>query len=130
MSWLEIDFQGQPTKVFAQKLKGQLWIHWQGQTFCFEQSKNSKRRTSISQLQSGIIKSPMPGKIISLLRKKGDLVQSGEVLVVIEAMKMEYSLKAESKGVIEVLEITEGQQVGLGQILLKIKSDQKEGSDE
>jgi biotin carboxyl carrier protein len=55
-----------------------------------------------------IVKSPMPGRVVKVLVKRGDAVEAGQALVVIEAMKMENELKAKSAGRIAEVHVTPG----------------------
>ena len=70
------------------------------------------------------IVSPMPGKIIKVMKAKGDPVVAGEVVVVMEAMKMEYTLKSSINGEIEEIDsqCRAGEQVSLGAKLVRIKA--------
>ena len=52
---------------------------------------------------------------------EGDAVKEGDILVVMEAMKMEYSLKAEMDGVVALLNCALNDQVDVGQKLVQIK---------
>lgn len=106
----------------AQMVRGQLWVHYQGQTFVYEsaQKKNFSGKGS-AKAQSGIITSPMPGKITKLFKVVGDVVTQGEALIVMEAMKMEYTLKADVAGKIAHLDCQVGEQVSLGRKLLVIE---------
>jgi biotin carboxyl carrier protein len=63
------------------------------------------------------IVAPMPGKVIRLLVKPGDPVETGQGLVVIEAMKMQNEIRSPKKGRIERLEAKEGQLVNPGDVL-------------
>ncbi len=106
----------------AQLLKGQLWIHFEGRSFKYEnpnQKKFGKQKSSAGK--TGEIKALMPGKITKLLKKMGDQVEAGEVVMAMEAMKMEYTLKADVAGVIEQLDCKTGDQVSLGKTLFKVK---------
>tara|TARA_R110000868_G_scaffold280577_1_gene540971 strand:- start:2441 stop:2932 length:492 start_codon:yes stop_codon:yes gene_type:complete len=67
--------------------------------------------------------SPMPGKILKLFKKTGDSVKSGETILVMEAMKMEHAIKAPHDGVIEKLELHEGDQVDGGVVLVELKEN-------
>ena len=55
--------------------------------------------------------SPMPGKIISVKVHEGDTVKDGDVLIILEAMKMEHTIFASADGVVERVLVEEGEQV-------------------
>ncbi|ORX59664.1 hypothetical protein DM01DRAFT_1317822 [Hesseltinella vesiculosa] len=65
------------------------------------------------------IRSPMPGRIISLAVKEGDDVQEGEELVVVEAMKMQNILRTSQAGKIKKIHVDIGHSVKSGQILVE-----------
>lgn len=69
----------------------------------------------------GVLKSPMPGKIMALRKSVGDTVTAGEAVVILEAMKMENELKAPSGGVIKAILVKEGQSVEKNIPLLEIE---------
>jgi acetyl/propionyl-CoA carboxylase alpha subunit len=69
----------------------------------------------------GVILSPMPGHIISVLFAKGDVVTKGAALVVMEAMKMEMTLAAPFAGVIAELNAKAGERVAEGVVLLRLE---------
>lgn len=64
--------------------------------------------------------SPMPGLVTSVNVQKGQHVKKGEVLIVMEAMKMEHSLRASMDGYIEALMVSAGDQVQEGALFLKM----------
>jgi biotin carboxyl carrier protein len=64
------------------------------------------------------IKAPMPGKIVKVLVKPGDRVESRQGLVVVEAMKMENELRAKAAGTVSEVRATEGSTVEAGAILV------------
>eukprot|EP00210_Caulerpa_lentillifera_P003876 g3703.t1 len=76
----------------------------------------------VSGQGSGIVMSPMPGRITKVLVKKGDLVQEGQVLVLMEAMKMEHMIKAPIAGEILSVSVHTGTNVNEGKTILEIKS--------
>ena len=67
------------------------------------------------------IVAPMPGKIVRLLVTKGDLVEAGQGIVVMEAMKMQNELKAHRAGVVTASPIAEGGTVSAGEVLASIE---------
>jgi biotin carboxyl carrier protein len=62
----------------------------------------------------GIIRAMMPGRIVRVSVKKGDSVQKGTSLLVLEAMKMENDIQAPSDGVVDALFVEAGQTVESG----------------
>src|SRR5690606_17575688 len=73
---------------------------------------------------SGVITSPMPGKLIQLFVKAGEEVTVGDPLVVIEAMKMEHTLTAFRDGVIEDVFFEVGDQVDEGAVLVRLADEE------
>ncbi len=63
------------------------------------------------------ITSPMPGTIMSINKKPGDKIQKGDVIMILEAMKMENEIIAPEDGVITSIDTSEGASVNTGDIL-------------
>ncbi len=68
-----------------------------------------------------IICSPIPGKVVSLLVSEGEVVEAGQSLVIISAMKMESEFKAPKKGKVISVKVTEGQTVESRQELVLLE---------
>lgn len=66
------------------------------------------------------IAAPMPGKVLKVMVKEGQQVEAGQALVVIEAMKMETTLAAESAAVIKRIRVAAGQMVDHGAVLIEL----------
>ena len=67
------------------------------------------------------VKSPMPGTILDVKVKAGDAVKKGQVLVVLEAMKMENEIMAGTDGTVTAVAVSKGASVQTGDMLLTIK---------
>ncbi|MCB2342258.1 pyruvate carboxylase [Clostridium estertheticum] len=65
--------------------------------------------------------SPIPGTVISILVAEGDTVTENQQLMVVEAMKMETRVIASKAGVVELINVKEGQQVKAGELLINLK---------
>jgi biotin carboxyl carrier protein len=63
---------------------------------------------------------PMPGKIVRVLVKTGELVHARQPMVVIEAMKMENELRASADGTVAEMHVRDGQSVDAGTLLAVI----------
>ncbi len=71
---------------------------------------------------SGSLEAPMPGTVLMVNVANGDLVEEGDVLVVVESMKMELAIVAPSAGRVEGLEVAPGDRVAQREILLAVTS--------
>lgn len=71
--------------------------------------------------RSGTVKAPMDGAIVDVRVNAGDRVSKGQLLLVLEAMKMEHPLTAGIDGVIKGVQVTTGDQVRNRQVLLEIE---------
>lgn len=101
----------------------EVWLTVDGETWTVPKT-NATRKSAQKKLslEPGLLKAPMPGKIIKIAVQKGDKVKTGQTLVVMEAMKMEYVIKADVDGVVEkVGTLTASQQVQSGELLVHIK---------
>ena len=67
-----------------------------------------------------VFRSPMPGVIVSVAVKVGDQVVTGDVVCVLEAMKMQQSLRADWSGIVTEVRVQAGQQVQDGDSLVEL----------
>lgn len=69
------------------------------------------------------VSAPLAGRVLKLIAKDGDRVASGDVVMVIEAMKMETEIKAAATGILHTFFVAEGSEFAVGQPLYAIKED-------
>ena len=86
-----------------------------------EEEKAGPRVVTDLVAGEGAVTAIMPGKIIRVLIAEGDQVAEGDVVCILEAMKMENELKAPKTGTIRVLHIQSGQEVEMGAVLAEIE---------
>ena len=67
------------------------------------------------------LESPMPGKVLKVMVAAGDEVKDGQPLVIVEAMKMEFTVKAPHDGKVEKVRYTVGDQVAVGDVLVELE---------
>ncbi len=68
----------------------------------------------------GSANSPMPGQVLKILVEAGQRVSAGDPLIILEAMKMEHTMRAAVDGVVESILVSDGEVVGPGQLLVRI----------
>ncbi len=71
----------------------------------------------------GALLAPMPGTVLRVAAGAGDAVSQGQVLLILEAMKMELALTAPFDGTVAELEVEEGDQVKARQLLARVSED-------
>lgn len=72
--------------------------------------------------EQGSANSPMPGKVLKILVEAGQKVSVGDPLIILEAMKMEHTMRTVVDGVVESILVGDGEVVGPGQLLVWITS--------
>jgi biotin carboxyl carrier protein len=63
----------------------------------------------------------MPGKVVRIMVEQGQAVESGQGLIVVEAMKMQNEIKSPKAGVVKSIPVKQGGSVSAGQVLLVVE---------
>lgn len=87
-----------------------------GQTLLLEKMGFKTGRKS----SEGLLKAPMPGKILRIAVQPGDTVEPGQTLLVLEAMKMENELKSSLSGTVKQIHVSDGESVEKNATLIEI----------
>lgn len=124
MKELRLTHNGKPYRVRALSVGANLWLHVNGETYLLDltpaRAKSGGGKTVEDSKQ---IMAPMPGKICKVAVKAGDRVEAGRVVVIMEAMKMEYSLTAAIRGRVKTVMAKENDQVELNQVLVELEGE-------
>lgn len=100
-----------------------VFLLWRGLTFVHEIDQSNSGIYEIEHGRPGEMHAPVPGKIIKITVEVGQNVVEHETLVVLESMKMEFQLKAQSPGIIESIMVAAGEQVQSGQCLIALRKE-------
>ena len=123
MSWVTIDVEGKATRCAMVRTAQGVWIAWPGGSGFFGRAQ---RETSELASQDEI-RAPMTAKVVQVDCSVGDTVAEGDLLVVLEAMKMEYRLTAPHAGVVEAVHCAESDLVDLGVTLVSLNHPTADG---
>jgi len=102
------------------KRGGDILLQVQGREYCIADPVQRRRPSA----NAGGTQAPMAGKIIQILVQPGDAVQAGDVLLILEAMKMEQQILAPQDGVVERILCRENEQVSAGAELVVMRTGQ------
>jgi len=101
---------------------GEIFINGNGYPFELDDPRQWKRPGSGAGIQGrAAIVAPMPGKIVRVLVSEGDLVEAGQGILVVEAMKMQNELKAPRAGRVTSIAVKAGDGVNAGAVLAAIE---------
>jgi acetyl/propionyl-CoA carboxylase alpha subunit len=106
------------SKIKYEQVGLNLWFQIGEDTFKIDLRKKNKNTNEDS---SGLIKAPMPGSVFKVLCSVGQTVELGQTLVVIEAMKMEHSMKTDQRGKVSKINFKPGESVQDDDILIEIE---------
>jgi biotin carboxyl carrier protein len=107
-------------RVFAQQLSGDVFVAVGPHSFAFTPSEERVIRPRGAEITQPHVVAPMPGRVVKILVERETTVQRGQPLVVLEAMKMEVVLSAESAARVVSVRVELGAQVEAGSVLLEL----------
>jgi 3-methylcrotonyl-CoA carboxylase alpha subunit len=97
-----------------------LYLEWQGELHAISRF-DPIAEVEASHSHHGGLTAPMNGSIVRVLVETGQQVEAGTPLVVLEAMKMEHSIRAPHAGTVKALYCGEGEMVGEGAVLVELE---------
>jgi len=98
---------------------GRLLIQTDGCDFAAEETTYVDRAADAAG-SDGAVTSPMNGRVLRVEVKPGDAVKKGQLVAVLEAMKMEHEITANADGIVAEVPVSAGQQVGSNALLVQI----------
>jgi len=98
-----------------------VWIWSRGRAYEFSVERAAPSRGRRSDAGGGL-RSPMPGRVRKVLVAQGDRVAKGQVLLVLEARKMEHAIRSPRDGIVVRLALAEGDLVEAGTELAEVGS--------
>lgn len=117
MTWIEVDVGGRKVRVAVAKAGEGAWVSWEGQTRYVAPERPASAEPERLERE---LRAPMTGRVVKLAAAAGQRVRAKDILVVLEAMKMEYRLVAPRDGVVESTGCSEGERVDLGRVLVTL----------
>lgn len=113
---------GRSYEVAAAERDGTWVTHSRGQLHRARIGPSRRRtRTSAGTTTASAIRAPMPGRVLKVAVVADQLVEAGQPVIVIEAMKMQNELRAPRSGRVRLVAVAEGDAVETGAILVDLE---------
>ncbi len=116
---LVVTIDGHPRRALVARRADRVLVALDGRVHAFAVGED-ERRAGHGGAGSGAVTAPMPGKVIRVLVAVGDVVEVGQPLVVLEAMKMETTLVAEVAGTVKAVHAEAGGMIDAGASVVEI----------
>ena len=111
------------TRTYEIKKAGdEIFVHSPTTSLAITRLPRHPRPASSTQREAA--NSPMPGQVLRILVEEGQQVKTGDSLVVLEAMKMEQTIRTSIDGVVKSILVVTGQVVAPGQMLIQISAQE------
>ncbi|MBI5366333.1 MAG: biotin/lipoyl-binding protein [Planctomycetes bacterium] len=118
MAWIAFEHEGRRHRFAVARAPGGLWVGWPGGAKFFVPPRPAAVAGGPVHEE---VRAPMTAKVVKLATRVGATVKTGDVLVILEAMKMEYRLTAPHDGVVEAVHCAEKDLVDLGKVLVTLE---------
>jgi biotin carboxyl carrier protein len=115
-----------PTELYLERRRGGAIVIIGRHAFNYDVGpwRPAGQRARVAATPTGVVRvaAPMTGSIVEVRCEAGEQVEQGQVLLVIESMKMNNELRAPAGGVVEQVPVTPGQRVKAGELLVALKA--------
>ncbi len=108
--------------LFVSSTKATTFVGLDGSTHAVARGRRSNAQLSEAESGHDDLTSPMPGKVLEVLVAEGDTVESGQRLLILEAMKMESPIRAPHDSVVTKLHVAVGDTIAGGDTLIELDS--------
>jgi len=126
-SWIDVR-SGDRTERCAVARSGRgVWVALAGTTWFFE-IEHREAGSRGASIAADEIRAPMTGRVVAVAAVPGAETREGDLLLTIEAMKMEFKLTAPENGSVLEVMCAPGDRVELGQLLVRLKPDSDGGA--
>jgi len=117
--WFDVRTGGSATRCAVARGRRGLWVSCEGRSWLLEEERAEAKVSGSATADE--LRAPMTGRVVQVAAESGGTVKEGDLLVTIEAMKMEFRLVAPENGVIAEVRCEAGARVELGDLLVTLE---------
>ncbi|HDM67329.1 MAG TPA: biotin/lipoyl-binding protein [Thermoplasmatales archaeon] len=123
--YLKITVGDKQIKAVVTEGEKEKYVFINGDVFKVKPVSLTGRRTTTKR-EEGDLSSPISGRVTKVSVSENTRVKKGDILVVIEAMKMEYLIRAPYDGVVKKIHVKENDQIEMGELTVELTREEKE----
>jgi biotin carboxyl carrier protein len=116
-----VERDGRGETVYVAGPPADRWVFWNGQVFRGDFREAEPRRAGARAHGAHALAAPMPATVLKVHVRPGDAVKKGDVVVVLEAMKMELPMRAAGDAVVATVSCREGELVQADATLVEFR---------
>ena len=117
----QVEVDGRMETVYVAGPAHDRWVFWNGRVFRGDFRDQAGARRAERASAGHALTAPMPATVVRIHVKPGDAVTKGQIVMLLEAMKMELPIRAPGDGVVSAVHGREGQLVDADAVLLEFK---------
>ena len=121
----QVEVDGRTETLYVAGPAHDRWVFWNGRVFRGDFRQDRARRPAERTSAHLALTAPMPATVIRIHVKAGDTVTKGQVLMLLEAMKMELPIRSPRDGVVKAIGCQVGELVQPGATLLELDDSEK-----
>ena len=122
--YLEIIIAGRRSIAYSEKKSDEFYVFANGINYVLHRQSHRVGNLAQEELKEDLVLSPITGKLLDRKVENGSSVNEGDVIIVLEAMKMEHRLKSPRDGIIsKITSIAVGDQVKEGEIMFELEDE-------
>jgi len=118
---------GRFNQFFTSEDESHIYVNYEGDCLVFDKVKEEEKSFDANETESGnkqVVLPPMPGTIVKILVEKGQNVNEGDALIIVEAMKMETTLYASIDGNVSEVNVQASEQVDADKVLIVVEKEE------
>lgn len=119
--WVIIRTDGTVCKCAVARDNGGIWVSLRGRSVYLETPKAQRGGGGTPKVSDNEVRAPMTGTVLDVKVKAGDQVKTGDLVAVMEAMKMEYRLEATMDGEVVKVECAVGDMLDVGTLMVELQ---------
>ena len=121
---IQLNLGGKRTMGFSDRSGNEIYVYANGINYFLRKESSNTKQVAVEEENDDMVLSPITGKLLDKKVEDGAKVRKDDVIIVLEAMKMEHRLKAPREGILSKLTVAEvGSQIKEGELMFELEDE-------